>query len=60
MPKGPADLLAGNGWWRYLRVGDYSLARWAIQEMGDELAAVNRAMKERGMPESFLVFHVGW
>ena len=28
-------------------------------EMGDELAAVNRAMKERGMPESFLVFHVG-
>ncbi|MBI5161262.1 MAG: hypothetical protein HY996_07605 [Micrococcales bacterium] len=27
--------------------------------MGDDLAAVNREMRERGMPERFLVFHVG-
>ena len=28
-------------------------------QMGDDLAAVNREMKERGMSENLLVFHVG-
>ena len=28
-------------------------------ELGDDIAAVNREMKERGMPERFVVYHVG-
>jgi hypothetical protein len=28
-------------------------------QLGDDIAAVNRAMRERGMPERFFVFHAG-
>lgn len=57
----PRDLLA---FWQETGGGDVFeteaiLGPLGDPQMGDDLAAVNHEMKERGMPERFLVFHVG-
>jgi len=57
----PRDLLT---FWQETGGGDVFetetiLGPLSDPQMGDDLVAVNREMKDRGMPERFLVFHVG-
>jgi hypothetical protein len=57
----PRDLLA---FWQETRGGDVFetetiLGPVSDPQLGDDIAAVNREMRSRGMPERFLVFHVG-
>jgi hypothetical protein len=57
----PRDLLA---FWQETGGGDVFetetiLGPLGDPQLGDDIAAVNREMRNRGMPERFLVFHVG-
>jgi hypothetical protein len=57
----PSDLLA---FWRETGGGDLFetetiLGPMGDPQLGDDISTVNREMRERGLPERFLVFHVG-
>ena len=57
----PSDLLA---FWQQTGGGDVFetetiLGPLSDPQMGDNIASVNRAMRSRGMPARFLVFHIG-
>lgn len=57
----PSDLLV---FWQETGGGDVFetetiLGPLGDRDIGDDIASVNRAMRSRGMPTRFLVFHIG-
>lgn len=57
----PSDLL---DFWQETGGGDVFESETILgpsgdPQMGDDIASVNRAMRSRGMPERFFVYHVG-
>ena len=57
----PADLLA---FWKDTGGGDVFESETILgplgdPQLGDDIVAVNREMHSRGMPETFVVFHIG-
>lgn len=57
----PPDLLA---FWKETGGGDVFESETILgplgdPQLGDDIAAVNREMRSRGMPENFVVYHIG-